>query len=137
MSTSGGFAALCREPRARAHVLSLLQARAAEQKLKGFEVVKAVHLAHEQFSVDNGLMTPTFKLKRAPLLEAFQSEIDAMYAAINAGARVAPLDAGAEGGKRGGGAAAGATAKVTARGASGGGGASAKRASRAAAAARA
>jgi long-chain acyl-CoA synthetase len=31
------------------------------------------------FSVENGLMTPTFKLKRPQAKEAFLSVIDAMY----------------------------------------------------------
>jgi long-chain acyl-CoA synthetase len=30
--------------------------------------------------VDNGLMTPTLKLKRSKVMELFNTEIDAMYA---------------------------------------------------------
>ena len=48
--------------------------------LRGFERIKAVHLVPEQFSVDNGLMTPSFKLKRNQLQKHFQKEIDKMYA---------------------------------------------------------
>lgn len=50
--------------------------------LKGFEQLKAVLLTGEEFSVENDCMTPTFKLKRAPLLKRYQGEVDAMYAAI-------------------------------------------------------
>lgn len=49
-------------------------------------MVKAVHLSAEQFTVDNNLMTPTFKLKRAPLQQHFQKEIDAMYEILRSGA---------------------------------------------------
>lgn len=49
------------------------------QKLKGFEIVKAVHLEAEQFTLENDLLTPTFKLKRAPLLKKYKAVIDQMY----------------------------------------------------------
>ncbi|KIY91737.1 hypothetical protein MNEG_16227, partial [Monoraphidium neglectum] len=72
----------------------------------GFEIVKAVHLSPEQFSVDNGLMTPTFKLKRAPLQQHFQPQIDAMYEALRATSKVESFEAAAAG--AGGGRASGA-----------------------------
>eukprot|EP00887_Chlorella_sp_A99_P004337 scaffold15.g4337.t1 len=50
--------------------------------LKGFEQVATVHLHPEQFSVENGLMTPTFKLKRPQAQAAFQEVIDAMYSRL-------------------------------------------------------
>lgn len=36
----------------------------------------------EQFTVENDLLTPTFKLKRPQLQRQYQSEINAMYAAL-------------------------------------------------------
>lgn len=53
-------------------------------KLKGFEIVKAVHLDSVPFTVERDLMTPSFKLRRPQLKKAYQAEIDAMYVAINA-----------------------------------------------------
>jgi long-chain acyl-CoA synthetase len=44
--------------------------------------VAAIHLTPQLFSVENGLMTPTFKLKRPQAAAAFQDNIDAMYQAI-------------------------------------------------------
>jgi long-chain acyl-CoA synthetase len=41
--------------------------------------VAAVFLTPEPFAVDNGLLTPSFKLKRPQAKQAFQQEIDAMY----------------------------------------------------------
>ena len=41
---------------------------------------RAVHLAVEPWTVDNGLMTPTLKLRRAQLVQKFAAEIDALYA---------------------------------------------------------
>ena len=55
-----------------------------EAGLKGFEQVKAVHLHPTLFSVENGLFTPTFKLKRPQARVAFQGDIDRMYKRIHA-----------------------------------------------------
>lgn len=42
--------------------------------------VAAVTLVAEPFSVENNLLTPTFKLKRPQAKAAFQEAIDRMYA---------------------------------------------------------
>ncbi len=41
--------------------------------------VAAVHLTPDLFSVENGLMTPTFKLKRLQASAAFKAAIAALY----------------------------------------------------------
>ena len=53
--------------------------------LQGFEMIKSLHLDLEHFRIENGLMTPTFKLKRSPLQAKYQPQIDAMYRKINSG----------------------------------------------------
>ena len=40
----------------------------------------AVTATLEPWTVENGLMTPTMKLRRAKVLEKFNAEIDQMYA---------------------------------------------------------
>lgn len=73
---------LCREAGAKQMVLSELQAQGKESKLRGFEMVKAVHLHPEEFSIENDLITPTFKLRRPQLLEFFKAQVDAMYSGL-------------------------------------------------------
>merc|ERR1712048_1265628 len=51
-------------------------------KMKGFEIVRAIHLDSVEFSVENDLLTPTFKLKRPQLLKHYQTEFDALYAGL-------------------------------------------------------
>jgi len=51
-----------------------------EEKLNGFEKSKKMHLTAEAFTVENNLLTPTFKLKRKETREKYQQEIDKMYA---------------------------------------------------------
>jgi long-chain acyl-CoA synthetase len=41
--------------------------------------VQAVHLTPEAFTVENGLLTPSFKLKRPQAKDAFIDAIDALY----------------------------------------------------------
>lgn len=52
--------------------------------MQGFEIIKAVHLDHKQFSVEDDLLTPTFKLKRPQLLKHYQPIIDDLYKKLNA-----------------------------------------------------
>lgn len=53
-------------------VVKSLRATGKAARLKGFEDIKAVILEVEHFSVDNDLMTPSFKLRRVPLLKRYQ-----------------------------------------------------------------
>ncbi len=75
-------AQLCADPAVKAKVLDTMTATAKEGKLKGFEMVRAIYLEPEVFSVENELLTPTFKLKRPQLQKKYQAEIDSMYAAM-------------------------------------------------------
>jgi long-chain acyl-CoA synthetase len=52
------------------------------EKLKGFELPKALYLEPELFSIEQDLLTPTFKLKRPQLQKKYQKQIDEMYAAL-------------------------------------------------------
>jgi long-chain acyl-CoA synthetase len=73
----------------RAFLLGELQAAGRAGRLKGFEQVKALTTDAEQFSVDNDLMTPTFKLKRPQLQKRYQADIDALYAQLAASSAAA------------------------------------------------
>ncbi|VAI15642.1 unnamed protein product [Triticum turgidum subsp. durum] len=54
---------LCVDPRAKAAVLADMDSIGKEAQLRGFEFAKAVTLVAEPFTVENGLLTPTFKSK--------------------------------------------------------------------------
>jgi long-chain acyl-CoA synthetase len=81
--SSGSFAELCKSDAARTYVLQSLNETAKEGSLKGFEQIKSVYLDPNQFSVENEMMTPTFKLKRPQLQKYYQAQVDAMYKSIN------------------------------------------------------
>ena len=79
---AGDYAAVCATPEANAMLLDELKKTGKDAKLKGFEIVKAIHLDSVQFSVESDLLTPTFKLKRPQLLKHYQSKVDALYAGL-------------------------------------------------------
>jgi long-chain acyl-CoA synthetase len=63
-------------------VNEVLLARVAAQmrEFPGYAQVRRVSATLEPWTVENGMLTPTMKLKRAKVMEKFNTEIDAMYA---------------------------------------------------------
>ena len=53
----------------------------ANRSLSPIERVRRFHVMPEAFSVDNGLMTPTLKLRRHLIVKANQSLLDSLYSA--------------------------------------------------------
>eukprot|EP00475_Leptophrys_vorax_P023842 TRINITY_DN3282_c0_g1_i1.p1 TRINITY_DN3282_c0_g1~~TRINITY_DN3282_c0_g1_i1.p1 ORF type:complete len:742 (-),score=225.71 TRINITY_DN3282_c0_g1_i1:1064-3289(-) len=53
-------------------------------KLHGFEIPKALHLDSELFSMENGILTPTMKLKRNAAADKYKAQITAMYQQLGA-----------------------------------------------------
>jgi long-chain acyl-CoA synthetase len=50
------------------------------QKFKGFEGVKDFALISEDFTTDNGMLTPSLKVKRRKVFERYQDIIEGLYA---------------------------------------------------------
>ncbi|XP_067935181.1 long-chain-fatty-acid--CoA ligase 1-like [Watersipora subatra] len=76
---SGDMEELCANARVKEAIMKGMAKEAKEQKLKGFEQVKDIHLSAEAFSVDNDLLTPTFKLKRIQGLKKYRDVFDKLY----------------------------------------------------------
>ncbi|KAL1342688.1 hypothetical protein HN51_029203 [Arachis hypogaea] len=73
------LAQLCNDPRTKAAVLADMDAVGRDAQLRGFEFVKALTLVPEPFTIENGLLTPTFKVKRPQAREYFGKAISDMY----------------------------------------------------------
>ncbi|XP_042393761.1 long chain acyl-CoA synthetase 6, peroxisomal-like isoform X2 [Zingiber officinale] len=71
---------LCNDQRTKAAVLAEMDAIGKQAQLRGFEFVKAVTLVLEPFTLENGLLTPTFKIKRPQAKAYFTKAISDMYA---------------------------------------------------------
>lgn len=50
-----------------------------ENKLSSLEKPKDINISKEPFSVENNILTPTFKLKRNVARDVYKKEIDQMY----------------------------------------------------------
>ena len=49
-------------------------------KLNGYEKIKAIHISLEPFTMENDLLTPTFKTKRNIATKVYEKELKALYA---------------------------------------------------------
>ena len=54
------------------------------RNLARFEKLKRVLLVPEEFSADNGALTPTLKLRRRVIEERYRRQIDELYAEVEA-----------------------------------------------------
>eukprot|EP01116_Phalansterium_solitarium_P022436 TRINITY_DN740_c0_g1_i1.p1 TRINITY_DN740_c0_g1~~TRINITY_DN740_c0_g1_i1.p1 ORF type:complete len:641 (+),score=168.99 TRINITY_DN740_c0_g1_i1:107-2029(+) len=77
------LAELCRNKQAIDAVLGSMKAAAKEAKLRGFEEVKLVYLSPEPFGVENGLLTPSLKLKRPQAAKHFEQQINELYSRLD------------------------------------------------------
>ncbi|KAF2550605.1 hypothetical protein F2Q68_00036650 [Brassica cretica] len=75
---------LCKDPKVRKAVLAEMDIVGREAQLRGFEFARAVTLVPEPFTLENGLLTPTFKVKRPQAKAYFAEAISKMYAEIAA-----------------------------------------------------
>ncbi|KAK3827693.1 MAG: hypothetical protein J3Q66DRAFT_274964 [Benniella sp.] len=74
---------ICNDPKLRKAVLKELIRAGKDAGLKGFEVPKAIMIETEAFTVENDRMTPTFKLKRHPVVKAYRDQLTALYNEIH------------------------------------------------------
>jgi len=62
-----------------AQQLALARIGAQLKEFPGYAQVRRISLTLDPWTVENGLMTPTMKLKRAKVMEKFNAELDRMY----------------------------------------------------------
>eukprot|EP00850_Spirogloea_muscicola_P009545 SM000054S18031 [mRNA] locus=s54:42970:44031:+ [translate_table: standard] len=102
---ANNLAKLCEDPVAKAAVLADMDELGTEAKVStvvvlargilrgngaGFEYAKNIHLVPELFTLQNDLLTPTFKIKRPQAKAFFEKEIARMYAELAAKERALP-----------------------------------------------
>ncbi|KAJ6669055.1 hypothetical protein lerEdw1_007864 [Lerista edwardsae] len=80
LGAQGSYEELCKNTAVKKGILMDLVKLGKEAGLKSFEQVKDIYVHPEMFTVENGLLTPTLKAKRADVSKYFRSQIDALYA---------------------------------------------------------
>ncbi|KAE8727231.1 Long chain acyl-CoA synthetase 5 [Hibiscus syriacus] len=73
------FKSLCENPKAKKYILNELNNTGKKHQLRGFEMLKAVHLEPNPFDMERDMVTPTFKLKRPQLLKYYKEKVDQLY----------------------------------------------------------
>ncbi|KAI8600989.1 hypothetical protein EDD21DRAFT_375648 [Dissophora ornata] len=86
-----GFKKLCEDPKIKDAYLKELQKAGKAGDLRGFEFVKRVHLTTDAFTVENGMLTPTLKMRRPQVQACFKEQVQDMYADLKAATPVAKL----------------------------------------------
>ncbi|KAM5546392.1 hypothetical protein ABKV19_002506 [Rosa sericea] len=79
------YKSLCQNLKARKYILDELNSTGQKQQLRGFELLKAVHLELNPFDIERDLMTPTFKLKSPQLLKYYKDRVEKLYSEAKGG----------------------------------------------------
>ncbi|TFY65500.1 hypothetical protein EVG20_g5564 [Dentipellis fragilis] len=70
---------LCSDERVVQAVLAELTQEGKKNHLKGFEMVKRIHVTMDPFSVEDNTMTPTLKIRRKDAYQKHKAALDALY----------------------------------------------------------
>jgi len=76
---SAGFAKLCEDEAVVAAVLADVRARCKAAGLASFETPGKVLIVAEEFTIENGQLTTTMKLRRREIYKAHEAAIDRVY----------------------------------------------------------
>ncbi|KAI0989438.1 hypothetical protein GJ496_009546 [Pomphorhynchus laevis] len=76
---TGSYEDLCKHPKLKDIIMKLIHAASTEAQLSGVEKVRNIYLSSEPFTIDNGLLTPTMKIRRSVCASYFRQQIDSLY----------------------------------------------------------
>jgi long-chain acyl-CoA synthetase len=79
MGIENTMAAACESEKLSKYLLDEIVKTGRSAKLAGFQCPRKILLTPEAFTEDNGLLTPSFKLKRSALQAKYRTELDKMY----------------------------------------------------------
>lgn len=68
---------------AKAFLMNEIYQLSKQNELQRFEYIKDLHISFQDFTVDNGLLTPSLKLRRHVVVKTYKNEIQTMYEHID------------------------------------------------------
>jgi long-chain acyl-CoA synthetase len=71
---------LAREP--KIYEILEKEVQAINHELASFESIKGFMIAPSEFTIENGQLTPSLKLKKKVILKTYMNEIDALYKSL-------------------------------------------------------
>ena len=78
--TDEEFTNACASKELNDRIMSDISDIAKKKKLLGYQKVIHIYITSDEWSIENGIITPTFKLKRKALYEKYKKEIEDLYA---------------------------------------------------------
>jgi long-chain acyl-CoA synthetase len=73
---------LCSNKEVKTEIMAEIAKLCKEHKLNSLEKPKDIFLSAEAFSVENNILTPTFKLKRNACRQVYGKQVEDMYKEI-------------------------------------------------------
>ena len=80
---SASFKEIASSDAFRAGILAELQSFGKSNGLKGFELPRAIFIETTPFSIENDLLTPSFKVKRHDVRKRYTATFTELYKGIN------------------------------------------------------
>ncbi|KAI7832118.1 hypothetical protein BX661DRAFT_193457 [Kickxella alabastrina] len=77
------FKVICEDPAVIKLMTKVVNDWGRKNALKGFEIPKCIYLEHEPFTVDNDILTPTFKIKRPSAKKHYLPTLNKLYETLD------------------------------------------------------
>jgi len=77
------YAELCKDKDLNKLIIEDLVNLATANKCSSLEKPKEIFVSSDPFTIENNILTPTFKLKRNIARDVYKGEIDAMYVELH------------------------------------------------------